>query len=420
MTRLKSSLWPLAALMIAAIAVFGLAVALPPATAADVNGSSAGTLTVTPNSGTWTNVSGKDVATQSTLACPASTISRSSDFEVTRQAVVFVGRPGKESPALSNPVIEKNSGQFTALKDSFIAYSFGSPDVDQDKGTVSPLAKTDFPGVTTAGKFNWGLTTDGSTVSDITKMVQPGQTYSLVEVCFFTIFDSTFTPTYQYEPDSTGHLRAAWSTLTVAADSSWTVTPTDTSTATSTSPTGTNSATSTGSSTQTTSPSSDPTNNIPTNLPPNAKTILGPPMTVKQGQNYSVNVPAGTFTASDTIGGAIFSDPIELSETATSAADGSVVFNFTVPEKVPDGKHALALVGMKSENLYLVPLQVGEIAAVTASSTSNNAFEPLTNWVSNAVSSSSTPTFLFAGIVILTLLVLVAWRLLLRRNARRH
>lgn len=138
---------------------------------------------------------------------------------------------------------------------------------------------------------------------------------------------------------------------------------------------------------------------------------------VEPGKAYTVNAPAGTFEAGDVVAGALHSDPIALTETATAGADGSVVYSFTAPGVLPSGAHDLVLSGTPSGKTFTLQVTVpvpGESLAVVPQS--NDPFTPLTAWVSTAAGTPAGVAGLFAMLVGLVAVVAVGWNFLLKRR----
>lgn len=133
---------------------------------------------------------------------------------------------------------------------------------------------------------------------------------------------------------------------------------------------------------------------------------------IEAGKSYTVAVPAGTFTAGDSIAGELRSDPIALTETATAATDGSASYSFTVPASLPAGAHQLILTGTPSGTKYTLN--------VTASGASNSPFVPLTNWISSSAATPAGITMIFALLLLLAASAAVGWHFLIRRRAPRE
>ena len=149
-------------------------------------------------------------------------------------------------------------------------------------------------------------------------------------------------------------------------------------------------------------------------------TVLASGGVVSPGRNYRVEVPAGTFTAADTLAGVIQSDPITLAETATAGSDGSASYAFIAPSSLPAGQHTLTLTGTPSTFTYVVSFtvaaQVPAVTPVVAPAAVNKPFAALTDWVLAASSTPTGVTGLFAGILVLAAVALLGWRMIFTRR----
>ena len=132
---------------------------------------------------------------------------------------------------------------------------------------------------------------------------------------------------------------------------------------------------------------------------PAAPVALVEGATVTPGTRYAYTAPAGSFTAGEIVTGEIHSDPIALTETATAAADGSVVYIFTAPSALVAGDHSLILTGEQSDATVSVAFVVaaapvngpgttpgGGVTPGAAGSNAAAAFH--TDWVGQAAGSN--------------------------------
>lgn len=339
--------WYSAAAAAAAVAVAALVLSFSasPGVAADTNGKPAGTLTVSPATGSWEDAAnGVSFTTTSTLTCPASTVKREGKT-VTAQIVHFIASPGKESPQLSGPTEELGGlRQFIHFKENYSAFS-GDVATNPD-GSVPDRDGSVFPGYANDDDQTWRNTADGGSIYDFASIFKPNSTYSLVQACVYFVPDIPHnTYQYFYEPDPTGHLRAAWSTLTTDAANKWTVKPVE----------------------------------VPTDKPTSDKPTSDKPTSDKPTSDE----PTSEKPASEK----------PVTENPTSGP----------PLVLPENPSASST----------VPAAVGAIG-------SNDPFNPLTNWVSSTASSPAGIGMLFMFLVLLSVPLLLGWRLLIRRSQRRH
>ncbi|AJT41606.1 hypothetical protein [Psychromicrobium lacuslunae] len=410
---------------LAAATVAVSAIALP-VQAANSNGSPSGSVTVSPAEGLWSDgANGKPIVVKSSLKCEPSRGSYPAGSTVLAMTTYVLTQQGKESPSLTKSVEVAVPTDFTSFKDDFLAVGINSLQTKPD-GTVDDADQNTFPGYAVDEGQTWGLP-DGSPVTNFSTILAPNSSYSVAAVCFYRVSQG-FSSSYFFEPDSTGHLQSAWSTVTTGSGTgdqlSWKVTavaqPTNTGSAsptTSSTPTGSASP----SHSTTPSPTGDPSHSASpgateTNVEPLTPTGgTGTALTVDLGKQYTVAVPAGSFAAAELINGEIHSTPLALTETATSADDGSASYSFTVPTELSAGEHTLLLTGSASSKTYSVPLTV--LAA-----TNNQPFQPLTNWVSDNVGTPGGMTGLFFLLVLLSAAVVLGWRFFIGRTSphRKH
>lgn len=403
-------------LIAAAVAVSAFAL---PVQAADGNGSPSGTVTVSPAEGLWSDgVNGKPVVMKTSLKCAPADGSYPAGSTVSPMSAYLLAQVGKESPVISKTIEMKTNTDFSAFKDDFLALANGYINPTAADGTPQDADQYAFPGFATADGQSWQLP-EGTPVSDFATIVQPNSTYSLVAVCFYKILLGGGTTQFVFEPDSTGHLQSAWSTVTTGAGTGdqldWKVTPVTLPTSTA-SPTGSATGTGSASPTNTTSPSgtgspsssATPTETETSSTPPAPTGATGDHLTVDLGKQYTVSAPAGSFAADELVNGEIHSTPLPLTETATATTDGSASYSFTVPTELSPGEHTLVLTGAGSAKTFTIPLTVRAAA-------NNQPFQPLTNWVSDNAGTPGGMAGLFLILVLLSAAVVLGWRFYLRR-----
>lgn len=238
------------------------------------------------------------------------------------QVIQFIASPGKESPPLSEPTEELNGlRQFTHFKENYSAFS--SEVTTNPDGSVPDRDGSVFPGYANDDDQTWRKTADGGSVYDFASIFEPNSTYSLVQACVYYVQDiPRGSYQYFYEPDSTGHLRAAWSTLSTDAANKWAVKPVAVPTEQPTSST----------------PTSDmPTSNKPTSDKPSSDTPTSKLIITESAALLPKDTAAASASAT---GGPGANDPFSpltnwVSSTASSPAGLGMLFMFLVLLSVP-------------------------------------------------------------------------------------
>lgn len=411
------------AISLAAAAIAVSAVALP-VQAADGNGSPRGTVSVDPGEGLWSDgANGKPIVVKSSLKCDAAKSSYPAGSTVLPMRAFVLAKQGKESPALAKAVEVTAASDFSNFKDDFLAVGVDVSATKAD-GTVDDTDQNTFPGYAVEEGQSWQLPT-GAAITDFSSILQANKSYSLAAVCLYRVSIGNNSSFY-FEPDGTGHLQSAWSTVTTGAETgtqlSWKVTPvtqpTNTgnpspsnSTSTSASPSHTTSPSSTSTSSTSSSSSPSSTETSPQSSTPTGGT--GDPLTVDIGKQYTVTAPVSSFAASELINGEIHSTPLTLTETTTATADGAASYSFTVPAELAPGEHTLVLTGAGSAKTFSIPLTVRAAA-------NNQPFQPLTNWVSNNAATPGGMAGLFLILVVLSTAVVLGWRFFIGRPVSRR
>ena len=435
------------------------------------NGTSLGSVTITPASGKWTDAP-SSVTVGGTYTCPAPP----SVKDIPGFTYLFITEQGTESPALPP---EGSPAQTTPL---YPVNGTGIGAVVGDDGQPANGIGV-FPGVFNGSPF-WQKP-DGSafaSVADFLATFDPTRHYSLVSACGY--MDQIDYTTWLM-PDATGHVAAAWSPLTLSADKSgWTVgaVAADTSvrlaavpgaasvTLTATVQSGgTTAVAAAGSVTfaradgaavgtaavangearytlnyltpgqtyaytatyvpdagaaftgSTSTTSSVTIAAAPVEAPVGAPvdgTELPSDGTVVPGTKYKVTAPAGSFTANDTVTAEIHSTPIPLSETSKALADGSTVYAFTAPGSLPAGNHQLVLTDTHGKT---VTVNFTVAADPTGGGTGKDAGSNIpvsfaTDWVGALASTSSGVAGLFGMLIASTASIVAGWFYFWRRR----
>ena len=441
--------------------------AVTSAQADDSNGTSLGSVIITPASGRWTDAP-SSVTTGGTYTCPAPP----SANDIPSGAHLFITERGTESPVLPP---EGSPAQTTPL------YPVNGMGLDGVGGNgQSAGTKYIFPGVFNGSPL-WQKP-DGNafaSVADLLATFDLTRHYSLVSACAY--MDSVTYTTWLL-PDATGHVAAAWSPLTLSADKSgWTVgvVAADTSvrlaavpgaasvTLTATVQSGGTTAVAaagsvtfagadgaavgtaavangearytlnyltpgqtygytatyvpdagaafTGSTSTTTSVT------IAAEAPvgvPEEGTELPSDGTVVPGTKYKVTAAAGSFTADDTVTAEIHSTPIPLSETSKALADGSTVYAFTAPGSLPAGNHQLVLTDAHSKTVTVnFTVAADPAGAGTGEDVGSNIpVSFATDWVGALASTSSGVAGLFGMLLASTASIVAGWFYFWRRR----
>ena len=378
-------------LLAAAVSLTGITSAQADAT----NGTSLGTVTVDPSTGTWVD-NPAAVMMGGDYICPA--MAGMTD----PGASLYIAERGHEAPLVST------AGSVPETTDLY-------PYNGADSGVVTDQTGAAFP---TTGQFP--LVFDGyvvwrpaagsfATLQDFLNSLDSSKQYSLVAACAYYV---TVSRERRIMPDATGHVFAAWSPLTLTADKTgWTVgtVKAGTTVALSAAPgagsatltatvqsagstasaatgsvtfdesgsTASTAAVSNGVATTTVtglaagqthtytatyvpaadaaftgSTSTGASVTIPTSTPV-AGTELASGDAVVAGTKYKLTTAAGSLTAGDTVSAEIHSNPIALPETSTVQPDGSTVYGFTAPSGLPSGTHQLVLADTHSKTVTL-------------------------------------------------------------------
>ena len=441
--------------------------AVTSAQADDSNGTSLGSVIITPASGRWTDAP-SSVTTGGTYTCPAPP-----SVNDAIGAYLFITERGTESPVLP---AEGSPAQTTPL---YPVNGTGIGDVVGDDGQPKNTTNV-FPGVFNGSPY-WQKP-DGNafaSVADLLATFDLTRHYSLVSACAY--MDSV-TYTTWLQPDATGHVAAAWSPLTLSADKSgWTVgvVAADTSvrlaavpgaasvTLTATVQSGGTIAVAAAGSvtfagadgaavgtatvangearytlnyltpgqtygytatyvpdagagfTGSTSPSTSVT--IAAEAPvgiPEEGIELPSDGTVVPGTKYKVTAPVGSFTADDTVTAEIHSTPIPLSETSKALADGSTVYAFTAPGSLPAGNHQLVLTDAHGKTVTVNFTVAADPAGggTGEDAGSNIPVSFATDWVGALASTSSGVAGLFGMLIASTASIVAGWFYFWRRR----
>jgi hypothetical protein len=385
-SRVSSVRGPLAVACLAAM-LLTAAVSLgapPPAHADDSNGTSLGLVTMTPATGKWTDDS-STVKMGGTYTCP-----KRGDFDqITGH--IFIAERGHEAPTVT-------AG--TPVAATTLYPYLGSSNAPLDDYGAAKEFQYAFPGIDAVANWTPAVGPIFTSAQAFIDSLDSSKSYSLVVAC--TIRGAGTNYADWIYPDASGHVPAAWADLTLSADKTgWTISaPKAPSTVTLVATAGAGSATLTATvqaagvtATGATGTVEFHTGDTPVvsapvvngigsftvsgltaghsyaytaDYVPDAASTFGASTSTAQsvtptaaavvpgaelaagtamvaGTAYKVTVPAGTFTAGDTVTGVIHSDPITLTETSTVAGDGSTVFAFTAPTGVPAGDHQLIL-----------------------------------------------------------------------------
>jgi hypothetical protein len=131
-------------------------------------------------------------------------------------------------------------------------------------------------------------------------------------------------------------------------------------------------------------------------------------MTVTAGALYTVAVPDGTFDGGENVGGTVQSTPIPVG-TGSATAGGGLSFAFRMPSGLDPGAHSLVLTGVSSGKTHTVAFSV-------AAGDPNKPVSFATDWVGHVITTPGTLAALFAVLLALVALGLLAWNLFWRRR----
>lgn len=145
------------------------------------------------------------------------------------------------------------------------------------------------------------------------------------------------------------------------------------------------------------------------------------------GDDYEIDLPAGTFGDGDTINAVLHSTPTDLPD-GTAAVDGSLAFDFTLPADTPDGSHEIVFTDASdSSKTATVSFTVGsgEPGANGSGSdpssgdpaTSSNDPVTFATGLASAVSTPQGAAWFFGGVFAAALAAAAGWVFFWRRRS---
>ncbi|MGD8193454.1 Ig-like domain-containing protein [Herbiconiux sp. P18] len=162
-------------------------------------------------------------------------------------------------------------------------------------------------------------------------------------------------------------------------------------------------------------------------------TELGAGDRVTAGTQYKVTLAAKSFTAGDSVSGTIRPDSITLSEKATVAADGSVVYGFTAPAGLATGDHQLVLADAHGGSFQVAFTVAAAAPTPTPSATpssappaaaqngtpaagANQAVKFATDWIGGMAATPMGAATLFGSLLLATAVAVAGWLVFWRRR----
>ncbi len=157
---------------------------------------------------------------------------------------------------------------------------------------------------------------------------------------------------------------------------------------------------------------------------------LNPGDTVAAGSQYKVTLAAGSFTAGDSVSASITPDSLSLTEKATVAADGSVVYGFTAPASLKAGAHSLVLSDAHGASVTVAftvadgpaptPTPTATTpapAGTTPAAAANQAVKFATDWIGGMASTPLGAATLFGSLLLAAVAAVGGWIVFWRRRS---